>query len=160
MDPNMIASGGQGAERDDYSVYGDQEYDGSALDSPDANQPLSDEELLQLPIRELNRRLKELSKEDQSRMKQRRRTLKNRGYAQSCRSRRLETTKDLDKKKVLLEAEIEAIRAETEKIRKERDSYKTQLMAVVGGDISRSDLKRQIMEARSVMRNQLEERSQ
>ena len=63
-----------------------------SLEPPMKNQVLSDELLVTLSVRELNRRLKMsgLPRADVIKMKQRRRTLKNRGYAAQCRNKRLE----------------------------------------------------------------------
>ncbi|XP_071815108.1 transcription factor MafK-like isoform X2 [Apostichopus japonicus] len=58
-----------------------------------SEQYISDSDLVACSVRELNRRLRTLSKETVSLLKQRRRTLKNRGYAANCREKRI-TQKD------------------------------------------------------------------
>ena len=57
---------------------------------------VKDEELITLSVRDLNRRLKNLTKDEKQALKQRRRLLKNRGYAQTCRTRRIMNQKQLN----------------------------------------------------------------
>ena len=56
----------------------------------EANSIISDKDLINIDIKELNRMLKErgIAKELSVRLKQRRRTLKNRNYASSCREKK------------------------------------------------------------------------
>jgi len=62
---------------------------------------ITDEELVTLSVRDLNRQLKMrgLNRDEIVQMKQRRRTLKNRGYAASCRIKRLEQKDELESEK-------------------------------------------------------------
>merc|ERR1712038_2175041 len=59
---------------------------------------ITDEDLVTLSVRDLNRQLKMpgLNRDEIVQMKQRRRTLKNRGYAASCRIKRLEQKDELE----------------------------------------------------------------
>ena len=60
---------------------------------PPTSDNISDEELVTFNVKELNRILKTkgLSREEVANIKQRRRTLKNRGYAATVRVKREET---------------------------------------------------------------------
>lgn len=55
----------------------------------DALPSVTDDELVTLSVRDLNKRLRNLTKDEKIKYKQRRRLLKNRGYAQTCRTRRI-----------------------------------------------------------------------
>ena len=54
-----------------------------------ASSGLNDERLVSMTVRELNKILHGLPKDEIAKVKQKRRTLKNRCYAQNCRSKRL-----------------------------------------------------------------------
>lgn len=87
---------------------------------------IDDEELVHLPVRELNRRLQGLSKETVLRIKQKRRTLKNRGYAQNCRTKRLKERSELENGNHSLLEELDRLRAHLDRVTRERDVYKRQ----------------------------------
>lgn len=58
------------------------------------------------------------------RLKQKRRTLKNRGYAQNCRSKRLQQRHDLETTNGNLKIEIQEIKLKNAQLTHERDLYK------------------------------------
>ena len=96
--------------------------------------PLTDEELVSLPVRDLNKKLQCLTREQIVLMKQKRRTLKNRGYAQNCRSKRNSRTNDLEierdslrRENSRLRYELEMFSQELRNVARERDDYKIEL---------------------------------
>ncbi|XP_015906656.1 transcription factor MafB-like [Parasteatoda tepidariorum] len=91
---------------------------------------LDDDQLISLTVRELNKRLHGFPREEVVRMKQKRRTLKNRGYAQNCRTKRLAQRHELESRNRLLQGEMARLRQELERACQERDFYRQQLHAL------------------------------
>nr|AYI99244.1 transcription factor Maf [Spodoptera exigua] len=101
--------------------------------SPTPCAEISDDELVSISVRDLNRQLKMrgLTRDQIVRMKQRRRTLKNRGYAASCRIKRIEQKDELETEKSqewhdmeLMQDENNRIREEVEALRGKYDALK------------------------------------
>lgn len=88
---------------------------------------LSDELLMTLSVRELNKRLHGCPREEVVRLKQKRRTLKNRGYAQNCRSKRLQQRQDLETMNRSLQMELQKLKVELARVTQERDVLKQRL---------------------------------
>ncbi|KAF7632964.1 bZIP_Maf domain-containing protein [Meloidogyne graminicola] len=68
--------------------------------------PLEDWELTRLTVRELNKKLAGHDRSIVSALKQKRRTLKNRGYALNCRARRLKNQQQLEEENIRLKGVI------------------------------------------------------
>ena len=100
--------------------------------SPPPIAGISDEELVNMPVRDLNRQLKMrgLTRDEIVRMKQRRRTLKNRGYAASCRTKRLEQKDDLESERSHVEVTMESLIEENMQIRDEISSLASKYEAL------------------------------
>ncbi|KAJ9590571.1 hypothetical protein L9F63_016391 [Diploptera punctata] len=88
---------------------------------------LNDDALMSLSVRELNKRLHGYPREEVVRLKQKRRTLKNRGYAQNCRSKRLQQRHELEVTNRTLQAELHRLKIQLSRIAQERDDYKQRL---------------------------------
>ncbi|XP_028844704.1 transcription factor MafF isoform X2 [Denticeps clupeoides] len=91
---------------------------------------LTDSELMSLSVRELNLHLRGLSREEVQKLKQRRRTLKNRGYAASCRVKRVSQREALEQQKKELQREVERLGAENAGMRRELEGLGARLAAL------------------------------
>lgn len=94
------------------------------LTHPSSSINISDLDLVTLPVRELNRRLQGYPKEEVLRLKQKRRTLKNRGYAQNCRSKRMLQKHELESTNKTLQQQIAMLKKQLTIMTRERDFYK------------------------------------
>ncbi|CAG4988021.1 unnamed protein product [Colias eurytheme] len=100
--------------------------------SPTPCAEISDDELVSISVRDLNRQLKMrgLTRDQIVRMKQRRRTLKNRGYAASCRIKRIEQKDELETEKSQEWQDMEAMQEENNRIRDEIEALRSKYDAL------------------------------
>ncbi|XP_028394891.1 transcription factor MafK-like [Dendronephthya gigantea] len=94
------------------------------IDNTEQQFAVQDDELTELSVKELNLKLKGQSKDFVKAVKKRRRTLKNRGYAHSCRMKRIEEKTDLVQNKEELESKIAELEKQITAVKSERDQYK------------------------------------
>ena len=89
---------------------------------------ISDEEIKNLGVRELNKLLRDMQPEEAAIIRRRRRNLKNRDYALICRQRRLQLHEDLINENKLLKRQLEDDREKLRKVVLERNTYKRKLL--------------------------------
>lgn len=101
--------------------------------SPGPVVDISDDELVSISVRDLNRQLKlrGLSREEIVRMKQRRRTLKNRGYAASCRIKRIEQKDELETEKSQEWRDMEKMQDDITRMSEELATMKSRYDALI-----------------------------
>lgn len=88
---------------------------------------LNDSMLMTLSVRELNKRLHGFPRDEVVRLKQKRRTLKNRGYAQNCRTKRIQQRQDLETTNRNLLSQLQRTQMELARVKEERDILKSRL---------------------------------
>ncbi|UMM13023.1 hypothetical protein L5515_001507 [Caenorhabditis briggsae] len=82
----------------------------SGSSSPNPFDHLSDEELAHITVRQLNQKLMGQDRNVVLQWKQKRRTLKNRGYALNCRARRVQNQMQLETDNLMLRNQIKVLR--------------------------------------------------
>ena len=89
---------------------------------------LTDQEIANLPVQELNKLLRHLPWEEAARIRKRRRNLKNRGYSLSCRLRKQREHEDLIKENTSLKRKLEDGKWKLLKVWKEKEAYKSKYL--------------------------------
>jgi hypothetical protein len=97
---------------------------------------LTNEELTQNSVRQLNKLVAGFPKQTITKLKQRRRTLKNRGYAQNCRHKRLDQKNELERQNEQLrdlskrqQEELDEAHEEITQLRRQNDALRFKLQA-------------------------------
>ena len=85
---------------------------------------ISDDTLLNLGVKDLNKLLKTMSPEERSKLKKRRRILKNRGYAANCRTKRMSHKEILEMEKNDLEREVKRMKHDNDILKVKLESVK------------------------------------
>lgn len=91
----------------------------------DLDKLISDDDLVNLPIKELNKRFRSLSEAEVKNMRRRRRSLKNRGYATNCRQRRVALKENLETQNQRLRSQLCEMEEKLSSASKERDTFKS-----------------------------------
>lgn len=86
---------------------------------------ISDSELEEMSIQDLNKRIRHLPKEDKGKFRKRRRILKNRKYALKCRRKGSKETMGIAEQNKVLQQEIDRVAKELKRVINERDAFKS-----------------------------------
>ena len=113
---------------------------------------LSDEELIKLSVRDLNKLLSDLPIDKVKQIKYRRRTLKNRGYASICRERRMSLKDKLLIEKEQILGDASRLSEENQLLRNELKRIQQNMQALVNFKNNHRDE----LEARAPSQNILE----
>jgi len=85
---------------------------------------ITDQEIANLPVQELNKLLRNVPREEAARIRKRRRNLKNRGYSLSCRLRKQREQEDLINENTSLKKQLKDGKWNLLKTWKEKEAYK------------------------------------
>jgi len=98
------------------------------LGSTHSGSLFSDEYLVNVPTKDFNREIHALglSSDEARKLKQKRRTLKNRGYAQNCRQKRVGNYKEMRDEIAALKQQVRQLNAEKEMLVRERRQQKSE----------------------------------
>lgn len=96
--------------------------------TPKNIEEISDEEIKNLRVQELNKLLRGVPRDEAVKIRRKRRNLKNRGYALRCRMRRQQFQDDLFNENQLLKRQLEDDRETLRKVLKERNIYKRKFL--------------------------------
>jgi len=91
---------------------------------------INNDDLVMLSVRELNCRLRGLSGEEVRRLKQLRRTLKNRGYAANCREKRMSLKEQLEQEREALRSEVAKLQCENDRVRRDMEMLRRRYEAL------------------------------
>ena len=119
--------------RSPYSPESDGSYD------DETGFQLTEEQLVSLSARDLNRLCRDLPEDSLIQLKKRRRTLINRGYAYNSRVRRVSDKNQLEKERDELQKQNTQLQDKVKLLEREVDSWKrkAQALAIEKGKISR-----------------------
>lgn len=107
-------------EANDFSSESETE---SLYHPPDVKE-ISDEEIQSLRVQELNKLLRDLPRDEAARIRKRRRNLKNRSYALTCRLRKQREHEDLINENISLKRQLEDERKKLKNVWNEKEEYK------------------------------------
>lgn len=95
--------------------------------SAEYKQEKSTEEILKLNIKEFNKVVNRMSEKEREEMKSKRRQMKNRGYARTCRTRKVGQQSDLKVEVSMLVKALEKVLVENSQLKDEIECLKRQL---------------------------------
>ena len=93
-------------------------------ESPRKSKEISDEEIKNLRVKELNKLLRNIPLDEAAKIRRRRRNLKNRGYALTCRQRKQQEHETLINENTSLKKELEEGKRKLLKVLNEKEAYK------------------------------------